>query len=183
MPVEVDCQDHQFDSRAARRLVTDPMELESPSPIGSDDFDRQPVQRVIVREPFRYNAVHDLESLWWIALYFIFKLDIVRGPPQVVKPSLSSKKQRVLARQLFEPHQAEYVRSRVFTGGERNFLEVRYVLPRFWVPIGHQMEHLRHELFARYCDIEEDCTTIDRHCADGLHELFHATFTVFVEKI
>lgn len=27
--------------------------------------------------PFRYNALHDLESLWWVAMYFILKRQLV----------------------------------------------------------------------------------------------------------
>ncbi|KAF7790439.1 hypothetical protein EIP86_001394 [Pleurotus ostreatoroseus] len=48
-----------------------------------------PEREIIVPElspepPFRYNTLHDLESLWWVAVYFLIKrrvVDETQGPP------------------------------------------------------------------------------------------------------
>jgi hypothetical protein len=52
-----------------------------------------------VPSPFRYNPLHDLESIWWIAIYFIINHEAryISGPEfQAVTPT-----QRALARRLF----------------------------------------------------------------------------------
>ncbi len=33
--------------------------------------------RGTVLSPFRYNPLHDLESLWWIAVYFVFTTEVL----------------------------------------------------------------------------------------------------------
>ena len=37
--------------------------------------------------PFRYNPLHDLESLWWIAAFFLFKRDVVLDEEEACQPA------------------------------------------------------------------------------------------------
>ncbi|KAF9819009.1 hypothetical protein IEO21_02423 [Rhodonia placenta] len=38
----------------------------------------KPVSHRIPTTPFRYNPLHDLESIWWVAIYFVFNKSVVK---------------------------------------------------------------------------------------------------------
>ncbi len=46
--------------------------------------------------PFRYNAIHDFESLWWLTTYYVFKMEAVvdRTSTSLPKPQLKNLEQQ-----------------------------------------------------------------------------------------
>ncbi|KAJ3552165.1 hypothetical protein NM688_g4296 [Phlebia brevispora] len=124
------------------------------------------------RSPFRYNPLHDLESLWWIAANFIRTKCIANnnGPSPAatkpssssiseVQPSLSVRERRVDT--LIQPY---------------HFWRDTRVLPEPLVQIADKLDDLRRQVTLRYLAVEKHTGSIDKACADGLHEAFHQTF-------
>lgn len=125
--------------------------------------------------PFRYNPLHDLESLWWIAVYFIFKRDV-----DIDRSDEAEDKRRAVQRSAAED--LFYVQeTRYFTmTTDRTFQGLLRCLPIPVQPIGIELDHLRGKLSAAYRKAEEKTDLIDHTAADGLHEEFSASFSRIV---
>ncbi|THG93104.1 hypothetical protein EW026_g8036 [Hermanssonia centrifuga] len=57
-----------------------------------------------VEAPFRYNPLHDLESLWWVAVYHLFKREVVSIPGEIIigeNELARREEQRICAGELF----------------------------------------------------------------------------------
>lgn len=69
----LDVDANLLETYLAGDLDTDPDvdESHSPMPLGSDETEK--ANGKTASKTFRYNVLHDLESLWWIAVYFIVK--------------------------------------------------------------------------------------------------------------
>ncbi|KAI0943401.1 hypothetical protein AcW1_002572 [Taiwanofungus camphoratus] len=121
---------------------------------------------------FRYNPLHDLESVWWVAVYFLFKKKVVRdsGEDPAFKKRL--KTQMVYARGLFYD---KAVRGNVMRPGDV-FFEKLCCLDSVVQALGQILEELRQELTDRYCQAERQVATIDHKVADGLHKRFSKAF-------
>ncbi|KAJ3558270.1 hypothetical protein NM688_g1023 [Phlebia brevispora] len=136
---------------------------------------------------FRYNALHDLESLWWIAAYYLIMKEVVdcsapveTGPSEEegTDPFVASHAQKVFATDIFITRE---LRRFCFTLASIFAETVHEVIPeRLW-KIAQKLEDLREELMCRYYAEELDCESIDSTSADGLHEIFHDTFLGIAE--
>ncbi|KAF7794454.1 hypothetical protein EIP86_005588 [Pleurotus ostreatoroseus] len=119
--------------------------------------------------PFRYNPLHDMESLWWIAVYFALKKELTGDS---VESPIASAEQRTLAAQLFR-HRTH--RQLPLIGG--NFLqEVSTCLPPLSYLIVKNLRYLCHEIYTRYFVEELELQYIDKTSADGLHSVFADVF-------
>lgn len=118
---------------------------------------------------FHYNALHDLESLWWIVVYFIFNKDIEdqRGVP-------ASIAQQSYAAQLFYSNRDARIESIEVAG---RILEKSKILPPAVRPIAELLEDLRIDLTTAYHALENTATpNSDIARAKGLHERFNDIF-------
>ncbi|KAJ3552849.1 hypothetical protein NM688_g3933 [Phlebia brevispora] len=179
---EVDCHAYLFepaivsqdrDSMSPASLLNSPSELLD-TPPASDTGGNQAEQdgSSLLRRPpiFRYNAVHDLESLWWIAVYFIVCYEVADGDEKG-SPDLS-RSQRKLASELFW-----YPDSRLWALKHRDyFREGVLSLHPSMRKIGLALEILRQEMVSVYLDIEHDVFTMGFNVAGSLHHKFARCF-------
>ena len=122
--------------------------------------------------PFHYNPLHDLESLWWIAAFFLFKRDVVLDEEEACQPA-------ELARRQAQARDAE----NLFKISRSTLLSKYAVFPAILSslhpsvqPIGRRLEELRKDLMETYRSAEEDPSTIMHTVADGLHARFRCAF-------
>ncbi|KAF7794453.1 hypothetical protein EIP86_005587 [Pleurotus ostreatoroseus] len=149
--------------QAAREAIKRPIVLrhsESPDPPSDEPT-------------FRYNSLHDMESLWWIAMYFLVKKEIV-DPSADGDVSIASEAQRDFAAKLFRQH------DRLARDDAMNrhdyFIEGTQTLPSHVSNIVRELARLRNVLWERYSVEETDQSAIDHTCAHGLHEDFRDIF-------
>ena len=170
MAVEVDDQDYTFVPAKSLEEVlaeidayTREAERDPPHPKEHPDF--------------FHNPLHDLESLWWIAVYVVLQNEATQnntvGPTQSDE-SWDSNAQLVYATKLFSDSLA---RSNIIEGRGRFLDNMRQVLHHSMKPLALYLEALRRELVHTYRDAEKNVNTIDHHCAAGLCTQFHKIFT------
>lgn len=128
--------------------------------------------------PFRYNPLHDLESLWWVAVYFVFKREIDIDVERSDQAAERREAQRWAANNLF---QSQDTRDSTITKDRfEDYLKYLHPSTR---PIGDQLNKLRRKLAAAYRNAEEDAASIDHTAADGLHEAFSTSFRKIVKYL
>ncbi|KAJ3555204.1 hypothetical protein NM688_g2708 [Phlebia brevispora] len=126
---------------------------------------------------FRYNPLHDLESLWWIALYFLFKKEpYLENIPALTEPIPDPKWDRIAqclcAERLFHIPSARWE----ILMGAIGFSTKKELLHPLVKPIAELLNVLRLHLLKCYRDLEKDADSIDHNCAKGLHRIFMRTF-------
>lgn len=102
--------------------------------------------------PFRYNFLHDLESLWWIAVWFLFALRLAnetREERNEVSRNFASRRQE--AKILFPRSLDSFPRWRAFRAG---FASMVKFLPKVSIPSGEILNKLRLDLVADYTAVE-----------------------------
>ncbi|KAF7799155.1 hypothetical protein EIP86_010386 [Pleurotus ostreatoroseus] len=129
------------------------------------------------RHPLRFNPLHDLESLWWIAVYFLLKREVQSGGSDNAEDSASwnREEQRKWADNVF--YSNDY-RNPIMMSGSSGFFEshITPVVHPTMRPVVRILEDVRQQLAQRYAELEKDPTSIDFSCAEGIHELFMAAF-------
>ncbi|PSS18912.1 hypothetical protein PHLCEN_2v3172 [Hermanssonia centrifuga] len=128
---------------------------------------------------FRYNPLHDLESLWWIAIYFLVNKEITcnnEEEPSSSDPDISWRatiEQRAHAEALFYHNQP---RVNVMLAFGRDFEYIISTLSPSLQPIAFILDDVRKLLIGGYQRAERNPETIDHTAADGLHEYFITAF-------
>ncbi|KAI0943406.1 hypothetical protein AcW1_002575 [Taiwanofungus camphoratus] len=123
---------------------------------------------------FRYNPLHDLESVWWVAVYFLIKKKVVRdsGEDPAYKEDLAT--QMAYASQLF------YGKERLAAlGHDKVFSKMLYCLHHPIVrKFGQVLEKIRQKLTRRYRKAERlgHIAAIDHRIANRLHKRFSRKF-------
>lgn len=159
LPCAMDIISRQNEVSESRRLVAPP-QLPLPS---SRDI------------PFHYNALHDLESLWWIAVYFIVnKQVIVDGEPQ--RPTKTHIDQ---AKKIF--HGGEH-RLRILSG-PTEFNSIIQQLHPSVQEIARQLNHLRKDLVSAYFQAEQDLCAIDHTVGAALVRSFASDFVDISQRL
>ncbi|KAJ3527595.1 hypothetical protein NM688_g8107 [Phlebia brevispora] len=131
------------------------------------------------RSPFRYNPLHDLESLWWIAANFIQTRCITdnnRPSLAATKPSSSSTSDVPMSSGLSVRERRVDTLIQPY-----HFWRDTRVLPEPLVQIADKLDDLRRQVTLRYLAVEKHTGSIDKACADGLHDAFHQTFAEIAE--
>src|SRR5712672_3089707 len=106
--------------------------------------------------PFSYNHLHDLESLWWIAVWVVFFNHFSEGTPTPDRPSLSledASRQLKSAQTLFPLALESTTREHVFQKDE-DFLEKCEGLPSNRKAICLLLDFLRQLLINNYKIVE-----------------------------
>ena len=102
--------------------------------------------------PFSYNHLHDLESLWWIAVWVVFFNHFSEGTPSPNRPSLTfenASRQLKLAQTLF-PLALESTTRRDIIQKDEYFLKKHEGLPRNRKAICILLDGLRQLLTSNY---------------------------------
>ena len=129
--------------------------------------------------PFRYNPLHDLESLWWIAAFFLFKRDVALDEEDACKPAERTRRQAqtIAAENLFN------ISRSTLLADFPVFPTVLTSLHPSVQPIGRRLEDLRKELVETYRNAEKDPSTITHTVADSLHARFRREFADIVTTL
>ncbi|KAF7799146.1 hypothetical protein EIP86_010377 [Pleurotus ostreatoroseus] len=133
--------------------------------------------------PVRYNPLHDLESLWWVAVYFLLKWE-VEGDTSEESPqprnavNWNREKQRKYADEVFYDR---FSRFQIMTMPRIFNCNVLGVINPILYNAVKIMERIRLALVERYGQLEQDPASIDCHCADGFHEKLAAGFRQIAE--
>ncbi|KAJ3559365.1 hypothetical protein NM688_g393 [Phlebia brevispora] len=146
--------------------------------VREEDIPPSPPHHIRPYVKFSYNPLHDLESLWWIAVYFIVKKVATRT---VENPATSGKEskwdprpQQAYAAELFTTEGGRY--KAVALSG--TFHARAQAVNRAVRPIVTILDDIRLQLVSRYNAVEEDPTAINHLCADGFYEMFVKAFTM-----
>ena len=144
-------------------------------------------------QDFLYNPVHDLESLWWIALYFIMNKETALSPQtphhrdsaktrsQAPVYAKLTEGQREFARSLFFGPEARDLAMR--SSGNTRFDQHLRALPSHLSTISSALIKLRKALCNQYKKIEKPEFVIDKTACGSLYGLFMDTFKKIVQSL
>lgn len=133
------------------------------------------------KEPpeFQYNVLHDLESLWWVAVYFVINKNIVPTSQNIDgnwQTPVSDAHYDYAAQLLQHVGRTQAI---VCRGWFKQRLEV---LPPTILPIAKLLEDLRIHLVTAYAVLEStDTPDSNAVHARGLHEQFASIFRRIAE--
>ncbi|KAI0088534.1 hypothetical protein BDY19DRAFT_906556 [Irpex rosettiformis] len=143
-----------------------------------------------VEQPFHYNPTHDLESLWWIGVYFVINkvtspaiasdgTPAVDSTDNVPSPATSSLtvEQRKYAGQLFYSYEARSKAMFPEVGSEFDKKAVGW--PTHLNAICLELIELRKLLRKHYTIIERPGFVITNEVCDGITELYETFRTTF----
>ncbi|KAF7790444.1 hypothetical protein EIP86_001399 [Pleurotus ostreatoroseus] len=125
--------------------------------------------------PFRYNPLHDLESYYWVAVYFmVYKITDING--SAVEPS---EKQIELKRRFY------------YSSGETSWEKNAFLKTAFPVdcvhpalqPIAKDLEAIRVALVNTYTEAERDLWQIDHTTGKELAEDFSRKFLAISKRL
>ncbi|PSR77010.1 hypothetical protein PHLCEN_2v8109 [Hermanssonia centrifuga] len=123
------------------------------------------------KPPFRYNAIHDFESLWWLTTYYVFKMEAVvdRTSTSLPKPQLKN-----LEQQRAHADKLSYDRSwrDVVMLNTDAFIESVHALDPSVRPFGMIMEQWRKKILRAYYQAEETLIPDAKSAMQGLYSEF-----------
>lgn len=126
------------------------------------------------RPPFRHNQLHDLESLWWIAIYVIFfMLETGIGTELDEKDIKDKYRRRQEARQALFPGTDNTTMRQAFLTEPCQFEDLTSWMPDSFEDIKDALETVRNELVQCYVDYEDSFEELG---FIQLHELLIACF-------
>ena len=175
MAAEVDMQDYDF--RPMKSLAQLYAEMDAQKEQAARDPSASQLTALEKLPNFFYNPLHDLESLWWIAVYFVLKHEAIQDTSTVPAESDDEWDSDI---------QLDYANTLFYGALERDsavrgrgdFLgNMLRVLHRTMQPIALRLEALRRELVQAYREAEKDVDTMDHNCASSLYPQFHTTFS------
>ncbi|CCM06445.1 uncharacterized protein FIBRA_08708 [Fibroporia radiculosa] len=157
--VEVDRQEYFFASTSG--IST----MELAARLQAEDNALQTLQQELLQSDvvFRYNPMHDFESLWWISVHILFnkRVDTVNGK---IPPLHNHQKQQLWAASVFYGLAS---RQSALSAGNTNFRSAIKTLCPDLHRFGIMVNALRGELLKRYMDIEADISNLHRHTTAG----------------
>ena len=126
---------------------------------------------MVLPGPLRYHAMHDLESLWWIAVWFITHRIVAE--PDLDPNAEGIVAQRIFASQLFEEATSKHCAMTIETWFA---VRIRCLHPSLDF-VRHSLEQARGHLVDAYCRAEEDFDPIHTDAVDCLYGELQACFT------
>ena len=124
--------------------------------------------------PFFHNHLHDLESLWWVAVWMVFHNHISEAEPSFTLPDVKHRLDQ--ARKLFPP--AFNYDTRLLGFQTQAFLKACAGLPDDKTAIYKSLDHLRQVLIDDYESIEARYPFIDLNASQvDIYGMFTKIFT------
>ncbi|KAI0924857.1 hypothetical protein AcV7_007226 [Taiwanofungus camphoratus] len=188
--IEIDGRTYKFMSEQDDTDDTDDSSTPPPEPIESSEAidavaesslpdpnvaDWEPETQVKQKPGVRYNPLHDLESCWWVAVYFLFNYRVVR----VGNSAPSSDYDRKLEGQMRYAKRLFYgdLASRISTLTDVGvFIDAVGNLHSSVKGTGVMLEDARKRLIKRYREGEKDLATLNHTVADGIHAKIEKQF-------
>ncbi|KAI0093407.1 hypothetical protein BDY19DRAFT_1064761 [Irpex rosettiformis] len=141
-------------------------------------------------EPFFYNPLHDLESIWWIAVYFVVnkktalahrKRSAVGSDHQDIVYADLTEEQLKFARNLFywEPARHGALNNSGITPLDKHL----FSLPSYLKPICSELIKLRKTMVKHYRDIEKPGFVIDKTVCLSIYPLFTKAFKTIMGSL
>ncbi|KAJ3557298.1 hypothetical protein NM688_g1546 [Phlebia brevispora] len=131
---------------------------------------------------FRYNPLHDLESVWWVAVHFMFTREAVNNSLKVLpeEPGARvSEGQRLYADEFFTSRNSRGF-AMILDGSFATAVEA---LDPSVQDAGAVLEKIRRKLVAFYRKAEGDLSSVEyAKCADGLHAVMMDLFLDVAES-
>ena len=147
-----------------------------------EEFPKPSAQTTSGPSQFRYNPLHDLESLWWIAVWFVIGGTLRITPPKscdcipdhyATQPWYKEELQRLqlqrqVAKELFVTRQTrvEVLTSSTWFGA--NICTLHYSIGR----IGSALNAIRRMLVISYSQAEKDCENVPPDSGDKIYGMF-----------
>ncbi|KAJ3558271.1 hypothetical protein NM688_g1022 [Phlebia brevispora] len=149
-----------------------PNHVESNAPSGA-----RPIEH-LKSPPFRYNPLHDLESVWWIMVYFLLTKEVfVAGDLDSSSSVIASDTQGYNAECLFYDLASRRDTVRHLGDFARRVQDVSPVMSG----IGTILENTRIQLVNMYRRVEKDLHTLNYDCIRLLYEPFSQCFEILGE--
>ena len=163
MAIEVDSQDYLFCPRHGT--------------IGPN-FTLQPAPRL---PQFRSNCLHDLESVWWTAVFILFCNRDTSKEEQWLEPEMEqAEKQLLVVQQMFPRVLGSTSRYKIFSESNM-FSDAVQLLPSRFVEVGSKLDVARYLLVRRYEQAEAGAA-IDREAFVGINELMLEILDITINK-
>lgn len=143
-----------------------------PSIIDSYEASTHRDDEPIITPAIRYNPLHDLESLWWIAVYFIVKHEVFDPTDPETEGQFASATQWKYAADLFDTNSLKRITFEI----PFHFLTHTSCLQPVILPIITRLENMRCSLIYRYHQAERNLDTIDRNTGGQLYQMFYSIF-------
>ncbi len=192
MAVEVDRQEYLFLPRAVLREPLEPLpgyvddeylwNLIFKKGPRNEHTDRVvfappelPIEDPEPTPPFRYNALHDLESLWWIGVYFVFKKQVVDTSKDDVEAQALpvTMEQRIAAAKLLHNLEDRYFTICV----EMDFASWIKTVPPILRSHAERLHTLRIVLTKAYRKAEADLSSLE------LDSAIHSNFILLLRSM
>lgn len=180
MAIEVDAMRYKFHAQLSRAKISeedDLSEIWEKTSAPSNDIDiSEPTVKTNAK--FRYNPIHDLESIWWVATYFDFNKTVVQVGKTTVR---RNKKQQQRASYTAQYKYAKGLFSNQMDRSDAlslpsGFQEHIQYLHESVQPVARILEHLRQLLVVCYEEAEKDTAAIGPTVAFGLYTSFAKAF-------
>lgn len=158
MSVEVDDQDYFFVAQGWHdtKLKIDDL-LDD---LSDDESQKAPSKAVDV--VFRYNPLHDYESLWWVSVYFLFNKSI-KAVDQALPPPHDHSQQRSFAADIFYSLCGRQVALMNHYMFQKAVMSLSPALAKF----SKSINVLRTRIVDRYSDIEKNIQNVPSSTAAG----------------
>ncbi|EED78860.1 predicted protein [Postia placenta Mad-698-R] len=143
------------------------------------------VRTVKVRTvPFRYNPLHDIESLWWVAIYFVLNTSVVKvgGEPPSMDASQRGhySSQRMYTEFLARSSHARFMALRYETDLKKQMVYLHAAIRG----IAIKLNEIREQLVSCYLKAEQDLGAIDHTVGhDLLYNVFITLFGKIISKL
>ena len=153
-------------------------------PIELDEETEQDEGTAQTEVPFSHNHLHDLESLWWVAVWMVFYNHFSKSQQSGEEPLsslLDAQRQLKLAGTLFPTYMKSIDRR---DGFQRSFLKTCGDLPSSKKAICAYLNALRRVIIRNYVLIESKLPqTVDLNASmDDIYEKFTEVFATSKEK-
>lgn len=192
MAVEVNEQEYIFDKGVSLKTNTKPTILDVTKLVKGQlkaVHGKRVAKSVWVGgdRPWSYNPLHDMESVFWICIFYILYRDIYCDIPDApLRPDLQNlfeedsdkeREERIKAyyafgRKLFAARSSRYL---ILTSDSFLVKQLfKHPLHPAISPLKDLLVGLRAELVEKYREAENDSEPITNRCADGVHRAFVA---------
>ncbi|KAI0700876.1 hypothetical protein BC835DRAFT_1411725 [Cytidiella melzeri] len=194
MSVEVDAETYLFRSAPDDSEDSEPETLEEALAVSHQlsqraltQADDQHAQSILHAKPseFRYNPIHDLESIWWIAVYFVVNKETSVAAPggqdtanenQAVVDTSLTEKQLIYARSLFYTRAPRIEAVSILSSTDNPLDNHMRNLPSHLFIVCTELAKLRMKLRTHYGRIEAPGFTIDKMVCKTLYGSFTQAF-------
>ncbi|GJE94402.1 hypothetical protein PsYK624_105710 [Phanerochaete sordida] len=152
--------------------------------VSSHDKKRMLEDAIVVSGPWRYNPLHDMESLWWLCALFVFDKHAILVPEpgkNIPKADLEPEderdarlpRQRAHSRKVFH-NLSTSDRTALLEKDNTLLIQGRNLHPYLRGDIILSLENIRLSLLGCYKLAERNVAAIDRNVADPTYDVFSA---------